>query len=72
MNRNDHGSLPVGERFDNHLEWHAMWCAIGNLLQTTPLVKAEDSYDTFEGRLARNGLSFPPFWLTDLRNPKPL
>ena len=72
MNRNDHGSLPVGERFDNHLEWHAMWCAIGELLQTIPLAKDDDSYDSFEERISRNGLSFPPFWLSDLRNPKPL
>lgn len=72
MNRNGHGSLPTGERFDNHLEWHAMWCAVGELLQTTPLVQEEDIYDSFEDILARNTLAFPPFWLTDFRTSKPL
>lgn len=72
MNRNDHGSLPVGERYDTHLEWNAMWCAIGSLLQTVPLVENEEIFDIFDEALGRKGLTFPPYWLTDFRNPKPL
>ena len=29
----NHGSLPTLERYQNHLEWHAMWCAAGELSQ---------------------------------------
>jgi len=68
-----HGSLPTIERFHTYLEWHAMWCAIGELMQTHALAKlAEDDYDTLEHRLAHNQLTVPPLWLADLRGPKPL
>ena len=41
-----HGSLPTIERFHTYLEWHAMWCAVGELMQTNALAKvAEDDYD---------------------------
>jgi NACHT domain. len=72
LDRNDHGSLPVAERFDTHLEWHAMWCAIGDLLQRKPLAEKNDYDDDFEERLKSNELSYPPFWLADFRGPKPL
>lgn len=72
LNRNDHGSLPLGERFNTYLEWHAMWCAIGDLLQKKPLAEKNDYDDDFEERLKSNELSYPPFWLADFRGPKPL
>ena len=34
------GSLPILERFHTYLEWHAMWCATGELMQTHALAKA--------------------------------
>lgn len=71
-NRFENDSFPIAERFDTHLAWNAMWCSIGSLLQTTPLAKPEYDDDSFEERLKSNGLSFPPFWLVDFRNPKPL
>jgi hypothetical protein len=68
-----HGSLPVGERFNTHLEWHAMWCAIGELMKTHPLAKLqEDSYRSFESHLGHAALTAPPLWLADLRSMKPL
>ncbi|MBD0328312.1 MAG: hypothetical protein ICV68_17975, partial [Pyrinomonadaceae bacterium] len=68
-----HGSLPVGERYNTHLEWHAMWCAIGELMQTRPLAKRREAYDeTFESHLAHAALTAPPFWLADFRGMKPL
>lgn len=67
-----HGSLPVADRFHTYLEWHAMWCVIGSFLQTTPLVEPKYNDDSFEEFLKTNGLSVPPFWLVDFRNPKPL
>jgi hypothetical protein len=68
-----HGSLPVGERYNTHLEWHAMWCAIGELMQTHPLAKREEDHDeTFESHLGHAVLTAPPFWLADFRGMKPL
>ncbi|GAB6154761.1 ATP-binding protein [Desulfosporosinus burensis] len=68
-----HGSRPVLERFSTHLEWHAMWCAIGELMQTRALANyKDDEYDSFESRLRHECLSAPPLWLADFRSPKPL
>lgn len=70
---NDHGSLPILERFHTYLEWHAMWCATGELLQTRALARAkEDDYYSLEGWLSGNGLTAPPLWLADLHDMKPL
>jgi hypothetical protein len=61
------------ERFHAYLEWHAMWCATGELMQTHALARSGDNdYHTFEDWLTREGLSAPPLWLADLRSPKPL
>ncbi|MHC1623353.1 MAG: ATP-binding protein, partial [Candidatus Methanospirareceae archaeon] len=69
----NHGTMPTLERFHTYLEWHAMWCTVGELMQRRPLAKAtEDNYYTFECQLARAGLTVPPLWLFDLRGPKPL
>lgn len=67
-----HGSFPIADRFHTYLEWHAMWCSVGSLLLTTPLVKPEYENDSFEERLKTNGFSSPPYWLVDFRSPKPL
>jgi hypothetical protein len=68
-----HGSLPILERCHTYLEWHAMWCAIGELMQTRAIARAgEDYYGTFEHWLAREGITSPPLWLADLHGPKPL
>jgi hypothetical protein len=73
LSMHSHGSLPTMERFRTHLEWHAMWCATGELMQTRALAKVgDDDYDTFEHWLSREGLTAPPLWLADLRGMKPL
>jgi hypothetical protein len=67
-----HGMLPILERCHTYLEWHAMWCAIGELMQTRALARAgEDYYGTFEHWLAREGVTSPPLWLADFHGPKP-
>jgi len=67
-----HGSMPTLERFHTYLEWHAMWCAIGELMQKRALAKAaEDDYYTFERQLDRACLTAPPLWLADLHSRKP-
>lgn len=68
-----HGSLPTIERTHTHFEWHAMWCVVGELLQTKPLAKVkEDRWRDWEYWWSRSGLSEPPHWLSDLRDIKPL
>lgn len=68
-----HGSLPVGERFHTYLEWHAMWCAMGELMRTHPLTKvSEDTYYSFESKVSGALLTLPPLWLADFRSMKPL
>ena len=69
---NDHGSMPTLERYATYLEWHAMCCTIGELMQTRPLIQMEDDWYTLEGHSERWALTRPPFWLADLRCPKPL
>lgn len=65
-----HGSVPTLESLRRHLEWHAMWCAAGQLLKSEPLVAAEEgslaSLYSLEDRLERNKLTAPPLWSADL------
>jgi hypothetical protein len=66
------GSLPILERFHTYLEWHAMFCSAGELLQTRALSKtAEDDYGSFEKWVSGYGLTDSSLWLSDLRGPKP-
>ena len=67
----DHGSSPILERFSTYVEWHAMFCAVGELLKSQALDKG-DLWDTFENWLRREKLSAPPYWLSDLRTARPL
>lgn len=68
-----HGSMPTLERFHTYLEWHAMFCTVGQLMQTRALAKTgSDDFDSFQRWLGRRGLSLPPLWLSDLHSPKPL
>jgi hypothetical protein len=67
-----HGDRPVIERLSRYVEWHGMMCAVGEMLPTTPLVKA-DRYDrTFEQWLAQHIPTITPHWLADLRTAPPL
>lgn len=71
-----HGSTPTLERLNNHLEWHAMWCAAGELLKTKHLVSRDDddweAWDDLGARIKREKLSEPPLWSADLLAPTPL
>lgn len=70
LSSNRHGEIPTLERFNNHLEWHAMWCAAGQLLVTDPLVSLDDeesdSWDDLSSRIRREKLFEPPLWASDL------
>lgn len=68
-----HHRLPSAERFSTYLEWHAMWCTIGELMQTRALADLDDDdYDSLGRQVAKNGLTEPPMWLADLNLPRPL
>ncbi|MDQ7836732.1 MAG: hypothetical protein RDU24_15240 [Humidesulfovibrio sp.] len=73
LTSNRHGSNPTIERLNNHLEWHALWCAVGELMRTEPLVAHEEPvWDDLTQRIAREMLTEPPLWSADLRVPTPL
>ena len=73
LRRHGHGSRPVIESLDTHLEWHAMWCAAGELLDSVPLPESEPGeWNDLEQRLRRELLSEPPMWAADLLVPTPL
>ncbi|GAP13240.1 hypothetical protein LARV_00991 [Longilinea arvoryzae] len=69
----DHGSRPIIERYHTYLEWHAMWCAIGELMKFRALTKEskDDSY-CYELLVNEEGLAMPELWLADILAPKPL
>ncbi|RUU06849.1 hypothetical protein EOD23_12240 [Mesorhizobium sp. USDA-HM6] len=69
---NGHGSLPTIERYGNYLEWHAMHCTIGELLETHPTAKGEAYFDRFDYWLAHSLPTSPPEWLSDHRTATPL
>ncbi|MFL9992412.1 hypothetical protein PQR34_14460 [Paraburkholderia sediminicola] len=70
--QHSHGELPRVERFHTHLEWHAMWCATGELLKSHPFAKSEYDDDTLKERLSGATTVAPTIWQSDLRSPKPL
>ena len=72
LSDNGHGAMPTLERLDNHLEWHAMWCALGTFLTRKPLIDAEDSTDDLSSRMSWNKLISPPMWAADVAGPVPL
>lgn len=73
LSSNSHGSLPTLEGYRNHLEWHAMWCAAGQLLKTHPLRNPEDSdSNELANRISQYKLTHPPHWLSDFVGTVPL
>ena len=67
-----HGSLPTLERYQSHLEWHAMWCAGGKILETHRLAQQEWDYGSLEYEIRIDKLTEPPIWLSDLVGSRPL
>lgn len=68
-----HGTIPVVQRLSTYLEWHAMWCTVGELMEKFPLASPDkDGYDPFAELTKAEGLSQPPYWLSDTHEVKPL
>ena len=74
LSSHGHGSIPTLEGLHTHLEWHAMWCAAGELLKTEslPVGDPNDPWDDLAEQVDRKRLSEPPLWSADLRLPIPL
>ena len=70
MTYNRHGTIPTVEILQRHLEWHAMWCAVGELLMVEPL--SDHSDDSLREELAWRKLASPPIWSADIAGPIPL
>ncbi len=70
---NSHGSLPTLERFQNHLEWHSMWCTAGELAKSYSVRKEEyEEVDELAMKIAQGKLSIDSLWLSDLIGAVPL
>lgn len=67
-----HGSLPTLERYQSYLEWHAMWCAGGEILETHRLAPHDWDYGSLEYEIHIDKLTVPPIWLSDLVGNRPL
>ncbi len=69
-----HGSQPTVERYGIYLEWHAMFCALGEWLETEPLAipEYESESDSLEYWAKGWSLSEPPTWVSDRRGVTPL
>jgi len=62
-----HGTKPTLERLHTHLEWHAMWCAAGELLKSEPLVPpGPDNWHELGDEIDQEKLAEPPLWSADL------
>ena len=73
LSSHSHGQLPTLERYQNHLEWHAMWCAVGQLLDSHRLrVAGDDDYRSIVYKISQGKLTYPPYWLSDFAGPVPL
>jgi hypothetical protein len=63
-----HGDLPTLERVSRYLEWHAMQCAVGELLRTHAL-NDEIGWGSYEAWVRQRLPSAPPEWISDHRGP---
>ena len=67
-----HGELPTIERYGTYLEWNAMFCVAGKLLETHALSRGDERGDDLEGWLERVMPTWPDLWIADCREPTPL
>ncbi|MFD9900961.1 hypothetical protein [Mesorhizobium sp. NPDC059025] len=66
-----HGTLPTIERLSYHIEWHAMMCAVGELIVEQPLVKQTGGKDHLKEWIYESMPTLEPYWLSDLRTAAP-
>jgi hypothetical protein len=71
---NRHGSLPTIESYQLYLEYHAMHLVAGQLIDSRPLIKTRDDWESasWEYWLAPHLPTMQRHWLSELRDPVPL
>lgn len=68
-----HHDVPTVENYRAHLEWHSMWCTVGELAQTQRRAsEQDDDWDDVKWRIAYGRPTHPPYWLSDFCGPPPL
>lgn len=67
-----HGSQPTIERYGTYLEWHAMFCGLGEWIKTESLIAPENNSDSLKYWLRRWKPTEGPTWLADRRSHRPL
>lgn len=67
-----HGSQPTIERYGTYLEWHAMFCGLGEWIETEPLIAPDHNSDSLKYWLRRWKPTESPTWLADRRGHRPL
>ncbi len=67
-----HGSEPTIETFSTYLEYHAMFCAAGELLKTKPVVENDDWYGGWDDWIEGWANCWKDYWLADFRDPLPV
>ena len=70
---NSHGSMPRAENLKLYLEYHAMQCVAGQMVDTLPVSVDKDGTDFYSwgSWLEEHLPAHPKFWLADLRTATP-
>lgn len=70
---NRHGSMPRAENRKLYLEYHAMQCVAGEMVDSLPVSVDEDGSDLYswDSWMEEHLPAHPKFWLADLRTPTP-
>lgn len=70
---NRHGSMPRVENLKLYLEYHAMQCVAGEMVDSLPISVDEDGSDLYswDSWMEEHLPAHPKFWLADLRTPTP-
>ncbi len=72
LRSNRHGSEPTIENLHTYFEYHAMFCAAGELLETREVVDDPEKYRNWKEWIKGWALCWDDFWLSDFRDPLPL
>ena len=69
-----HGSDPVVEDLETYFEYHAMFCAVNQLLEFQPTVEPEykDQWGTWDYWIKSKGNTWGNYWLSDIADTVPL
>jgi hypothetical protein len=73
LTQNGHGENPTIENLRTYYEYHAMFCAANDLLQSEPLLDVDsNSYGSWKYWIESQVYTWKNFWLSDLKDPVPM